>query len=562
LVDKELKFIFTKMDILQYLIKLVENQKEVGVSGLGTFYKKKSPGRYDVNIHSFIPPSLVLHFKQEVTEDDILADYISKERNISRSSAHYFIKQFSEDINKQLEVNKQVVLGSLGALIAKDGIITLSLGGNSEAGNDFYGLPLIQEDTKVRPVDSLEDVQSSEHTKSLDNDHSVERAKSVEDVQSSENIQVSKNTQFPENVHSSENIKSLEDVQSLEMTKSLENGQSLEDDKFLTTESAPNDQPTGSLVKSEDHLQTQSIEDLSQAKSPSDIEHKNQSVSSLDDDSNFLVTENYFNDPVTVPDVDPEKVDQASNTSIQADQDDLDSQAKQLKETNTKDAYLASIVEENSLEEANPGTATSYLPPINRVNDMGPLSLEKERNEFPLYLKVILAILVLVVAFFAFYFLYPNTINNFNKSSDRVDQSSLKAPIEQKNAKLEVDSSLKDTVTKPIIPDTAASVKIDSTLKLPTTSLPPVSKIDSVQTTYEVIGSSPYRLSEAEQFIHIMKVKHGLYAKIVSQKKGKKIKISVATFKTKKQADLEVPILIKKLGIKGLYTYTNTHKPN
>jgi hypothetical protein len=59
-----------------------------------------------------------------------------------------------------------------------------------------------------------------------------------------------------------------------------------------------------------------------------------------------------------------------------------------------------------------------------------------------------------------------------------------------------------------------------------------------------------------------MKVKHGLQAKIVSQRKGKKIKISVASFKTKKQAELEVPILKKKLGIKGLYTYTNTHKPD
>ncbi|WP_448635674.1 HU domain-containing protein [Pedobacter panaciterrae] len=66
------------MDILSYLTELIKTRKEVGISGLGTFYKKKSPGRYDVETHSFLPPSYTLAFAEENRESQSLIAYISK----------------------------------------------------------------------------------------------------------------------------------------------------------------------------------------------------------------------------------------------------------------------------------------------------------------------------------------------------------------------------------------------------------------------------------------------------------------------------------------------------
>ncbi|WP_432711945.1 hypothetical protein, partial [Pedobacter sp.] len=51
------------MDILSYLAEVIQANKEVGVPELGTFSKKKLPGRYDAALHSFLPPSLQLAFE-------------------------------------------------------------------------------------------------------------------------------------------------------------------------------------------------------------------------------------------------------------------------------------------------------------------------------------------------------------------------------------------------------------------------------------------------------------------------------------------------------------------
>jgi nucleoid DNA-binding protein len=430
LVDKELKFIFTKMDILQYLTKLVENQKEVGVSGLGTFYKKKSPGRYDVNMHSFIPPSLTLQFTREVTENRIFEDYVSKDRNISVESASYFIKQFADDITTRLNQNETVNLGNLGVLKNVEGQTLFYPKNAPESGVEYYGLPQVKEDY---------------------------------------------------NQHSSV---------------------------------APQEEPN---LPGPDNKVTQD------------------------------------EDPVKEPILDP-----IVNSLIQPD----------IVEEN-KDTILEDVIQENLSEEENPGIeeetvfdqkepladlpnqgiAASYIISSQQRENSYPEN-NKVSNGMPLYLKLILLVVVLLIAFFAIYYMYPNTVNNTAETKAPVAASVPIAPVNIDT--MASDSlALKDTLAAE---ETSTKDTISTTPGAATTMLP-------AATTYEVIGSSPYRLIEAEQFIQTMKTKHGITAKIVSQIKGKKIKVSIATFKTKKQADLEVPILSKKVGIKGLYTFTNTHKP-
>lgn len=103
------------MDILQYLIELLKTRKQIGIEGLGTFYKKKTPGRYDAETHSFLPPSYALEFSSDVLEHTNLSQYIQTKRGISEDSAKYFISQFVEEVHKGLQ-NGEYNFENLGIL--------------------------------------------------------------------------------------------------------------------------------------------------------------------------------------------------------------------------------------------------------------------------------------------------------------------------------------------------------------------------------------------------------------------------------------------------------------
>lgn len=135
------------MEILSYLTELIRTRKEVGIPGLGTIYKKKSPGRYDAQTHSFLPPSYALEFTEEVKETKALAEFISKKKNISFDSSSYYIEQFAEELRRQVKDNREADLGELGRLLASDNGIALSPSGTVNLGFEFYGLPSFKEES-------------------------------------------------------------------------------------------------------------------------------------------------------------------------------------------------------------------------------------------------------------------------------------------------------------------------------------------------------------------------------------------------------------------------------
>jgi nucleoid DNA-binding protein len=104
------------MDILSYLLELLQQRKEVGITGLGTFYKKKYPGRYDKEKQTFLPPGYTLQFSSGLTEEQALADFIAAKRNISTESANYYITQFAEEVNQKLEIDHEIELENTGRL--------------------------------------------------------------------------------------------------------------------------------------------------------------------------------------------------------------------------------------------------------------------------------------------------------------------------------------------------------------------------------------------------------------------------------------------------------------
>ncbi|TKB99790.1 HU domain-containing protein [Pedobacter cryotolerans] len=133
------------MDILLYLIELLKTRKTIGVAGLGTFYKQKSPGKYDTAQHAFVPPTYKLSFTTDLEEQEELANYISSERNITTESANYYIREFAERIQTDLTDKQEADLANLGKLKLSNGEINFTPTEGNDIGFDYYGLPKVTE---------------------------------------------------------------------------------------------------------------------------------------------------------------------------------------------------------------------------------------------------------------------------------------------------------------------------------------------------------------------------------------------------------------------------------
>lgn len=145
------------MDILSYLTTLIKTHKEVGIPGLGTIYKRKSPGRYDISTHSFLPPSYILSFTSDLKEQTLLTELISKQKNISVDSATYFVEQFSQNILDELSGHQESDFGELGTFSTASGSLEFIPKQDSNLGFDFYGLPTLKADPGTTKLEISED---------------------------------------------------------------------------------------------------------------------------------------------------------------------------------------------------------------------------------------------------------------------------------------------------------------------------------------------------------------------------------------------------------------------
>ena len=440
------------MDILSYLAEVIQNNKEVGVPELGTFFKKKSPGRYDAELHSFLPPSYQLAFSPEVTEDTLLSEYISKQHNLSEESANYHIDQFVANLKERLAEDREVELKTLGKFTLTDGEMQFHPNPKLNLGFKFYGLP-----------DIAEDIAEKETT--------------------------------PEVI-------------------------------------IPVENETGAVppLTGADHSST------------------------------------FDKEEVTV-------TDQENKVSLE-------------KQNFAKEEELEAIIAENNLEEENPGnlpdepiythepeilvntaidsTATNSSVTDQQVNYQ---IEEPEERSTPTYLKVIIGILALLCLTMALFLWNPVWFDHlFNRNNNQMPVN----PVTDSTSLNRDNSSLQDSLKKDSIHQTLPvgkdSLQKDSvSANQPVTTAPETTKAAPATvlpkgTTFEIIGSSVYSELEAERFIAAMKRKWGINAKVVSKRPGKKIKISIATYKDEVTARSERARLEEKIKIPGLYIYTNTHK--
>ncbi|SMC51292.1 HU domain-containing protein [Pedobacter nyackensis] len=164
------------MDILSYLTTLIKTHKEVGIPGLGTIYKMKSPGRYDIDTHSFLPPSYSLSFTSDLREQSLLTDLISKKKNISTDAATYFVEQFSQNILDELSGHQESDFGELGTFSTASGSLAFIPKQDSSFGFDFYGLPTLNAELKSEDAEVLNE-------EPLQTEESIEEELPVEEEQ-------------------------------------------------------------------------------------------------------------------------------------------------------------------------------------------------------------------------------------------------------------------------------------------------------------------------------------------------------------------------------------------
>ncbi len=139
------------MEIVKYVAELLQFHKEVGIDGFGTIYKKKSPGRYDSESRSFLPPGSTTAFTKEITESTLLINHLEKQENVSRDVAADAISRFAISLSQQLSEKGYAPFDPIGVLSVSNGQILLAQNPNFKPGMEFFGLPRIDEPVTSEP---------------------------------------------------------------------------------------------------------------------------------------------------------------------------------------------------------------------------------------------------------------------------------------------------------------------------------------------------------------------------------------------------------------------------
>ena len=105
------------MDVGVYVTELLHMFDEVSLSGIGTFYKKRTSAYFDNKQGIFFPPSQEFAFDADKTSGTTdLIKYVCEVRNISEPSARYFIEKYVDTIKQSLQIKGFAVIDSIGKL--------------------------------------------------------------------------------------------------------------------------------------------------------------------------------------------------------------------------------------------------------------------------------------------------------------------------------------------------------------------------------------------------------------------------------------------------------------
>jgi cell division protein FtsN len=131
------------MDVGFYLGELLMQQNEVSVPGLGYFALTRMSSYYDENRGRFYPPHHQVQFDTQTIDDDDLAEYIARKKNISVASAKYFTEKYISDL-KQEALTGMFAIGNLGWFYTDNDQLAFKPANKIVDDTIFYGYEAIQ----------------------------------------------------------------------------------------------------------------------------------------------------------------------------------------------------------------------------------------------------------------------------------------------------------------------------------------------------------------------------------------------------------------------------------
>jgi nucleoid DNA-binding protein len=536
------------MDILQYLIELLKTRKQIGIEGLGTLYKKKTPGRYDAETHSFLPPSYTLEFTADVLEHTNLAQYIQNKRGISEDSAKYFISQFVSEIHNGLQQG-QYSLENLGVFTKENGQLNFAPSQNINTGFDFFALPAVtaelpKVDTPVQEKDitpnqqkdlaeepQIEQVQVPEFEQEVGRvNQSVEEEVAVEEEHServveeevSENIEVESQPETAEE----EVFEEITEVNTTDTDE--ETNEELVDN---TSENNQEEHQPEAAVENES-IEEEVFEEISEvtpetANVKPEPEQRKEQNDTWDFDGENVVSEEDVHEPEKSEE---EKVE----TELIPDK-----AAEDFTLTSTTHDWSFDSVRNEKIKED---------PILENEFDQHQLSEDtEEERKMPFYQKLLIGLAILLTGLAIAYVAKPELFEDFSRNTTNPDQK-IAVPIERSNLKTQQDSlDFADSIM-----ETAEKVGLDvkpakDTLKVTTTKTEVKPAI-----TYDIIAAAFAKQSEVDEYIAYMKSK-GFDAKIANMPGKIYKKISIASYNNIDSAEKNVVKFRKQLKNTKIY---------
>lgn len=534
------------MDIVQYLIELLKTRKQIGIEGLGTLYKKKIPGRYDAETHSFLPPSYVLEFTTDQLENNNLVQFIHSKRGISEEASKYFISQFVAEVNNGL-ASGEYALENLGTLTKQDdGTIIFNQNQNIDTGFEFYALPSVVAEI---PQTTNPDAPISQETENVSSSEPVtEPTQTTAELKEPEIEQV----QVPEFEQEMKMIPTEEEVtpELQESESTVENEQIADEpaqpitevdaaetiheevETVAEEELTANEEAEGEIIENE-ATDDEVFEEINE------IDHQAYSNATAD---KIDVQENWDFDGDNViveKDIQEEKFEE----TIQVDRE-IDLPASEsdeaIKLTSTTKQWDFDTVG-NYRDEPTPDTGKDVENTISEENSA------EETTKMPLYMKLGIALLIIVLAAALVYFIKPEVFSSFSKNDTNPDQK-MAIPIASNNLKTQQDSlSFADSIMKNA---EKAGLKVEpakDTLAVTTTKTEVSPKV-----TYDIIAAAFAKESEVKEYIAYMKSK-GFEAKVADMPGKIYKKISIASYNNIDSAEKNVVRLRKQLKNQKIY---------
>ena len=128
------------MNLADYLSKLLEENTEVSVPGLGYFVREHIGAYYNQTDARFYPPYHQVKFIDELRADDVLVEYIAGKKNISIASSKYFAEKFVNKLREDAAGGKQL-FSNLGSFKLNNNQFIFEPNRELPDDPDFYGFP-------------------------------------------------------------------------------------------------------------------------------------------------------------------------------------------------------------------------------------------------------------------------------------------------------------------------------------------------------------------------------------------------------------------------------------